>query len=177
MHLHKPLRNKLEPRALRCVFVGYALHQKGYRCYHPPSRKIYVTLDVVFHEKDMYYSTSESPLQGENRDEVQTLHHPLDLDLISGDNLDTSGECDHLETNDECPSDGDTVTNRGGCPDGQQFLENEVQDQMEVLSVSSSSHDVPANQLSSPADSMPKPQVNYESKPHLKMLPDQVTRG
>jgi hypothetical protein len=35
VHLHKGLRPKLEPRALRCVFVGYALHQKGYRCYHP----------------------------------------------------------------------------------------------------------------------------------------------
>lgn len=31
VHLHKPFRNKLEPRALRCVFVGYASHQKGYR--------------------------------------------------------------------------------------------------------------------------------------------------
>ena len=31
VHLHKGLRTKLEPRALRCVFVGYALHQKGYR--------------------------------------------------------------------------------------------------------------------------------------------------
>ena len=76
MHLHKGLRTKLEPRALRCVFVGYALHQKGYRCYHLHSRKLYVTFDVVFHENDMYYS--ESSLQGENRDEVQTLHHPLD---------------------------------------------------------------------------------------------------
>ena len=76
MHLHKGLRTKLEPQALRCVFVGYALHQKGYRCYHPHSRKLYVTFDVVFHENDMYYS--ESSLQGENRDEVQTLHHPLD---------------------------------------------------------------------------------------------------
>ena len=81
---------------------------------------------MVFHENDMYYSTSESPLQGENRDEVSTLHHPLVLDLISPDNLDTSGECDHLETSDECPSDGDTVTNKGACPDGQNFLENEV---------------------------------------------------
>ena len=76
MHLHKGLRTKLEPQALRCVFVGYALHQKGYQCYHPHSRKLYVTFDVVFHENDMYYS--ESSLQGENRDEVQTLHHPLD---------------------------------------------------------------------------------------------------
>ena len=73
VHLQKGLRTKLEPRALRCVFVGYALHQKGYRCYHPPtppSRKLYVILDVVFHENDMYYFASESSLQGENGDEV-----------------------------------------------------------------------------------------------------------
>lgn len=54
VHVHKSLRNKLEPRVLWWVFVGYASHQKGYRSYPPPSRKIYVTLDVVFHEDDMY---------------------------------------------------------------------------------------------------------------------------
>ncbi|KAA8515736.1 hypothetical protein F0562_018653 [Nyssa sinensis] len=105
----------------------------------------------------------------------------MDLDLITGDRLETSDECpDRLETSDECP-DGQQFF--GACPDGQQFFENEnqdkmeVQDQMEVPSVSSSSHDVPANQLSSPADSMSEPQVNSESEPHLKVLPDRVTRG
>ena len=39
------------------------------------------------------------------------------------------------------------------------------------------SHDVPANQLSSPADSIPELYENYESKPHLKRLPNRVTRG
>ena len=32
VHLHKNQRGKLDPCALRCVFVGYAAHQKGYRC-------------------------------------------------------------------------------------------------------------------------------------------------
>ena len=32
VHLHKRQRNKLTPRALRCVFLGYASYQKGYRC-------------------------------------------------------------------------------------------------------------------------------------------------
>lgn len=40
---------------------------------------------------------------------MQTLHHPLDnLGLISGDNLETRGEC---------PSDGNTIDNRNDCPD------------------------------------------------------------
>jgi transposase InsO family protein len=30
VHLHKHQRSKLAPRALRCIFVGYAAHQKGY---------------------------------------------------------------------------------------------------------------------------------------------------
>ena len=30
VHLHKRQRNKLTPRALRCVFLGYAAYQKGY---------------------------------------------------------------------------------------------------------------------------------------------------
>ena len=70
VHLPKPLRDKLEPRALRCVFVGYASLQKGYRYYNPPSRKMYVTLDVVFHENDMYYIVPESSIQGERQNEL-----------------------------------------------------------------------------------------------------------
>ena len=38
VHLYKRQRNKLTPRALGCVFLGYAAYQMGYRCYHP-SRK------------------------------------------------------------------------------------------------------------------------------------------
>ena len=38
-------------------------------------------------------------------------------------------------------------------------------------------HDVPANQLSSPADSMPESHENSKSKPHLKVLPNRVIRG
>ncbi|KAH9689179.1 retrovirus-related pol polyprotein from transposon RE1 [Citrus sinensis] len=71
--VHLPQQDKLSPRALRCVFVGYALHQKGYRCYYPPSRKIYITMDVVFHEYIMYY-LSESEFQGEYiEEEIHTL--------------------------------------------------------------------------------------------------------
>ncbi|KAI5346394.1 hypothetical protein L3X38_014273 [Prunus dulcis] len=61
-------RGKLDPCALRCVFVGYAATQKGYKCFHPPTQTMHVTADVTFHESEFYYSggVSEHPLQGES---------------------------------------------------------------------------------------------------------------
>ncbi|RVX07666.1 Retrovirus-related Pol polyprotein from transposon TNT 1-94 [Vitis vinifera] len=74
VHLHKHQHTKLTSHALQCVFVGYALHKKGYRCYHPPTRQMYITMDVVFHEDSMSFS-SESKLQGEYHKEIQTLDY------------------------------------------------------------------------------------------------------
>jgi len=59
IHLYKHQRNKLQPWASGCVFIAYATHQKGYRCYHPPTQKIFVMLDMVFHEDSMYFSRSD----------------------------------------------------------------------------------------------------------------------
>ncbi|KAH9718241.1 hypothetical protein KPL71_022141 [Citrus sinensis] len=67
------LRKESSVQIATSVSLGYALHQKGYRCYHPPSRKIYITIDVIFHEDIMYY-LSETKFQGEyNEEEI----HPL----------------------------------------------------------------------------------------------------
>jgi len=62
VHVHNNERGRLDPRAVKCVFVGYSNTQKGYRCYHPISRKIYVSRDVTFHEQESYFK--ESHLQG-----------------------------------------------------------------------------------------------------------------
>ena len=56
VHLHKYQRTKLSPQALRCIFVGYATNQKGYQCYHPPTCRLFVTIDIVFYEDTMYFT-------------------------------------------------------------------------------------------------------------------------
>ena len=43
--------------------MGYSSTQKGYKCYHPFTRKLYVSADVTFVEKKRYFSTPY--LQGE----------------------------------------------------------------------------------------------------------------
>ena len=56
VHIHHHQRGKLDPCAIKCVFLGYSQTQKGYKCYHPPSKKFYFSADVTFAENKPYFS-------------------------------------------------------------------------------------------------------------------------
>ena len=49
-------RNKLSPRSALCVFLGYGIGQKGYRCFDPVSQKLYVSRHVTFLEHIPFFS-------------------------------------------------------------------------------------------------------------------------
>ena len=83
VHVHSPYRGKLDPCAIKCVFIGYAPNKKGYKCYRPQSRKIYISKDVTFHETESFFPSSQ--LHGESIQEAEDLElppFPLLLDFV-----------------------------------------------------------------------------------------------
>ncbi|CAL1404706.1 unnamed protein product [Linum trigynum] len=53
--------NKLAPRSVPCVFLGYSKLHKGYRCLHIPTGRIYVSRHVLFDEARFPFAELTSP--------------------------------------------------------------------------------------------------------------------
>jgi hypothetical protein len=45
---NRPSVGKLDPRTVKCVFVGYSATQKGYVCWSPVEKRLFVSMDVHF---------------------------------------------------------------------------------------------------------------------------------
>lgn len=70
VHSRSPGMSKLDPRAHKCVFIGYSTTQKGYKCFSPTLHKVFVSKDFTIFEFETYFDADPTAL-------LQTLPEPL----------------------------------------------------------------------------------------------------
>jgi len=68
VHNFSPGLDKLSPRSLKCVFLGFTRSQKGYKCFSPFLSRYFVSADVTFDEFSLCFKSQSSPLTPSNPD-------------------------------------------------------------------------------------------------------------
>ncbi|GAA0171588.1 hypothetical protein LIER_25582 [Lithospermum erythrorhizon] len=82
VHIHSKERSKLDPRAIKTIFLGYSSTNKGYRCFCPQIKKSFTSRDVTLLENVPYLSPTVT-LQGESntQNEAQMWQWRLDVPI------------------------------------------------------------------------------------------------
>ncbi|KAL8138895.1 hypothetical protein V2J09_004896 [Rumex salicifolius] len=93
--------SKLDPRAVKCIFVGYSSSQKGYKCWCPIERRLFVSMDVTFREFEPFYGektelsslfgdgSTDASREGENENESSIVVGMIPCPLKSPSSDDT----------------------------------------------------------------------------------------
>ncbi|KAJ0104682.1 hypothetical protein Patl1_19297 [Pistacia atlantica] len=63
-------QDKLDKKAVKCIFLGYSSERKAYRYYNPLKRRIYESRDVAFDENSQWYPQFE-----EHNKQIESFTH------------------------------------------------------------------------------------------------------
>jgi len=80
---------KLAPRAVKCMFLGYASESKGYRMWCPDSTKVIQSRDVTFNENVMLssgkeYVVSSTSIGGDQEDASRRVEIEVETGAAQG---------------------------------------------------------------------------------------------
>ena len=84
VHVLDELRTKLDPKTKKCVFIGYSLEQKGYKCYNPVTRQVRVNKDVVFDEMASWYVEEKQVIGADVKDNAVAENASPSSQVLSG---------------------------------------------------------------------------------------------
>ena len=163
--------------------MGYGSTQKGYQCDYPATKKFYVSMDVIFHEKMFFYPIGiiDSSLQGESRDEVQNqdeirffeIMRPSSIEVETADT--SSIECSVKGCEDQVHD--STLSPKFTNPLTQSSPEDSLEILPNPIPVDSNIHDIvsitePASEPSQyhlpPRSNCGQPATRYELNPKSK---------
>ncbi|MDM1715273.1 hypothetical protein HX137_32225, partial [Pseudomonas sp. 165] len=71
-------------KAEKCIFIGYSLEQKGYRCYNPVTREMRVSRDVVFDEMSSWYADVKDSIGANAHEQVVAKNTGQQSQTLSG---------------------------------------------------------------------------------------------
>ena len=55
VHIFNKNQFKLDPRVEKCIFIGYALNKKGYKCFNLKTGKTVVSMNITFMENQHFF--------------------------------------------------------------------------------------------------------------------------
>jgi hypothetical protein len=84
VHVPDEKSSKLNPKVEKCIFIGYSLEQKKYKCFNPSTQKLQVSRDVMFDEMASRYSSLKVAEDGEARNGDVSSNVKQESQLISG---------------------------------------------------------------------------------------------
>ena len=84
-HITSPIPHKLAPHARRCIFIGYGVNMKRYRCYDLTNRQVYISKHVTFIKDEFPYQVSLTTKLKESTSKISfgLFSNPTNLDVSS----------------------------------------------------------------------------------------------